>query len=142
MNIKPCTILDLPDIYRVLYENLGESDNLHSRTRNALVEGLNVYFLENDKLIIFDYIGQEKYIVHIHSVSRDSRGKGLRDFAVRASRWMIDNRKAVCFLNFVDNNRLDLKIFMRMVGSKKIGDIPGTNQTLYVSAEGMGIRED
>jgi hypothetical protein len=140
--MEPCTILDLPVIYDILYDNLGESDNLHMMTRNDIIGGTTKFFLEDDRLIIFRYIGQDKYDVHIHSVSRDSRGKGLRDFAVRASRWMIDNLGAKSFLNFVDNDRLDLKVFMRMVGAKRIGIIPGTNQILYVSAEGMGIREE
>lgn len=140
--MKLCTILDFPEVYEILADNLGDSDNLHIKLRNDLIEGLNKFFIENDRLITFDFIGQDKYIIHIHSVSRDSRGKALRDFAVKACRYMIDNFKAKSFLNFVDDSRLDLKIFMRMVGAKKICKIPGTDQILYVSAEGMGIRED
>ncbi len=140
--MKPCTILDFPQIYEILSSFLLPSDQLHWNLKQAILGKTSKFFLEESSLISFDPLGHGKYQVHIYSVSRDSRGKKLRNFAVRASRWMLDNTDAKVFLNFVKVDRLDLRIFMKMIGSKRMGAIPGSDEILYISAEGMGIKEE
>jgi hypothetical protein len=55
---------------------------------------------------------------------------------------MLNNTDAKVFLNFVSVDRLDLKLFMKMIGSKRMGAIPGSDEILYVSTGDMGIKED
>jgi hypothetical protein len=140
--MKPCTILEFPRVYDILSTFLGTSDVLHWNLKQAILGGASRFFLWEDTCISFEPMGHGKYQVHIYSVSRDSRGKGLRDFAVRASRWMLNNTDAKVFLNFVKVGRLDLKLFMKMIGSKRMGAIPGSDEILYVSTGDMGIKEE
>lgn len=140
--MQPCTILEFPRVYEILSTFLGESDALHWNLREAINGKSSRFFLWEDAIISFEPMGHGKYQVHIYSVSRDSRGKGLRNFAVRASRWMLNNTDAKVFLNFVSVDRLDLKLFMKMIGSKRMGAIPGSDEILYVSTGDMGIKED
>jgi hypothetical protein len=137
----PCTILDLPDLYEILSGFLGSSDALHWSLKNALVSGSTKFFLQDGAVVSYDNLGHGKYLVHIYSVSRDMRGMELRNFAVKAGRWMLDNTDAKVFLTFIKNDRLDLKFFMRMIGSRRFGGIPGSDEILYVSTGDMGIKE-
>lgn len=140
--MKPCTILDLQEIYEIVSLTVGESDSLFESLRNSiLLKDSNVFFKTDDSVMIYQFLGDGKWIVHIHSATRAHRGLSLRDFAVRTGRWMIDNKKAKVFLNFVPSSRLDLRFFMKMIGSQKICEIPGTSEILYASTEAMGIRE-
>jgi hypothetical protein len=140
--MKPCTILDLQEIYEIISESEGESDVLFESLRNSvLMKDSNVFFRTDDSVMIYQYLGNGKWIVHVHSATRAHRGLALRDFAVRTGRWMIDNKQAKTFLNFVPISRLDLRFFMKMIGSQKVGEIPGTSEILYASTEAMGIRE-
>ena len=140
--MKPCNILDLQKVYEIVAESEGSSDSLFESLRTSiLMKDSNVFFRTDDSVMIYQYIGDGKWMVHIHSASRAHRGLALRDFAVKTGRWMIDNKQAKVFLNFVPQGRLDLKFFMKMIGSKKICEIPGTSEILYASTEAMGIRE-
>lgn len=139
--MEPCTILEFPKIYEILSQFLGPSDSLHWNLKNAIVGKASKFFLQGDALVSYEPLGHGKYQVHLYSVSRDMRGKRLRDFVVKAGRWMLDNTDAKVFLNFVKVDRLDLKIFMRIVGSKRFGAIPGSDEILYVSTGDMGIKE-
>lgn len=141
--MKPCTIADLGKLTEITDVYHVEEGGIHLRVRSDLLGvTFGTWFLDGDKAICFERIGRRKAQVHIYSVSRDSRGKGLRDFAVKAGRWIVDNTEVTTLLNFVEPDRKDLKLFMRMIGSKKIGCIPGTDQILYVSTADMGIREE
>jgi hypothetical protein len=140
--MKPCNILDLQEIYEIIAEFEGESGELFESLRNSiLMRDSNIFFRTDDSVMIYQYIGGDKWMVHVHSKSKSHRGLSLRDFAVKTGRWMIDNKQAKVFLNFVPISRLDLKFFMKMIGSKKLGEIPGTSEILYASTEAMGIRE-
>ena len=138
ITIQPCTLRDLADIYEIIGTYKGKSDNLFISIRNSIIQRYN-YFLMEDCCMLYEPMGLGKYQVHIYSLSRDKRGTQLKDFAIGTGRWMLDNTDAKVFFNFVEDNRLDLKIFMRMIGSKKIGLIPGTSEILYVSTDAMGI---
>lgn len=140
--LKPCTILDLGALTEII-DWYHKDEDYHMRIRSDLLGATYcTWFLDGDRAICFEEIGKRKVQAHIYAVSRDSRGKGLRDFAVKAGRWILDNTEATSILNFVEPDRKDLKLFMRMIGSKKIGIIPGTNQILYVSTGDMGIKEE
>lgn len=140
--MKPCTILEFPKVYEILSAFLGESDRLHWSLREAINNKASKFFLWEDAVISFDPLGHGKYQVHLYSVSRDSRGLPLRNFAVRAARWMLNETDAKVFLTFIKHDRLDLRLFMKMIGSKRMGAIPGSDEILYVSTGDMGIKED
>lgn len=140
--IEPCTILDLGLLTEIT--DTYHTESIHMRIRYDLLKmGLPAYwFLLGDTCICYDAIGKRKYQVHIYSSSRMNRGKELRNFAIRCGRWMLDNTEATTFINWVERHRKDLRFFMSFIGAKKIGMIPGTEQILYVSTEGMGIEEN
>lgn len=138
----PCTIKDLGALTEII-DAYHEDEDYHMRIRSdVLGVTFGTWFLEDGKAICYERIGRRKAQAHIYSVSRDKRGKELRDFAVRTGRWMLDNTEVTTILNWVEDDRRDLKMFMRMIGSKRVGKIPGTGQVLYVSTEGMGIEEN
>ena len=139
--MEPCTILDLGKLSDITssYKDI----DIFTRLRLDLSgQGSTTWFMMDDCCIGYEFIQKHTCQVHIYSVSRDRRGRELRNFAIRAGRWMVDNTDATTFLNFVDKDRLDLRIFMKMIGSKKLAVIPGTNQILYASTEDMGIEEN
>jgi len=139
--MKPCTILDLEDLVYIAEQT--HSEDMHMRIRADLLGSFPhaTWFLMKDTCLCYEPLGKRKYQAHIYSVSRDSRGSALRDFAIESGRWMVDNTECESILNFVEKDRRDLQFFMRMIGSKKMGEIPGTGQILYVSAPDMGIKE-
>ena len=131
--MKPCTILDLGRLDEVLTAYHGSSAIV--RIHQDLLTGRGIYFLENDYCMVYEPMSTHKYQAHIYCVSRDSRGKALANFAMETGRWMRDNREATCIINFVYKDRLDLRFFMRMIGAKRMGEIPGSNQIMYVTTE-------
>lgn len=140
--MKICTILDLPIVYEIIADSEGDSDGLFAAIRLSLLNPASeVFFLEKSAVMIYQRLSNDKWMAHVHSIDRKDRGLWLRDFAVRSGRWILDNRGAKAILNFVPKDRLDLKLFMRMIGSKRIGEIPGTSEILYTSTGDMGIRE-
>lgn len=138
--MKPCNILDLGILTEITDDYHEES--IHARIRYGILSSTSYWFLEGDTCVCYEAIGRRKYQVHIYSVSRDRRGKRLKDLAIRAGRWMLDNTEATTFINWIEPDRKDLRFFMVSIGAKKIGKIPGTGQILYVSTEGMGIEKD
>ena len=143
MRIQPCTIADLGALTEIVEDYHGPTEDFHLRIRSDVLGiTFGTWFLYDGMAMCYERIGKRKAQAHIYSVSRDKRGKRLRDFAVKAGRWMLDNTEVTTILNFVEPDRRDLMFFMRMIGSKKVGVIPGTNQILYVSTGDMGIRED
>lgn len=141
--ISPCTILDLGRLTEITDKYHGEDRSIHARIRaDLLSDDGATWFLEDGKALCYEKIGNRKVQAHIYSTGRDQRGKALRDFAVKTGRYILDNTEVTTILNFVEPDRRDLKLFMKMIGSDRIGQIPGTNQILYVSTGTMGIRED
>ena len=140
--MEPCDILDLGVLTEITDEY--HKDSIHMRIRQDLLGACpaTYWFLEEDTCVCYEAIGLRKYQVHIYSVSRDRRGKVLKELAIRAGRWVLDNTEATTFINWVERDRKDLRLFMASIGAKKIGMIPGTEQILYVSTDGMGIKED
>lgn len=138
--MKPCNIMDLGKLTEIT--DGFHKESIHMRIRSDIL-GIThgTWFLLGDACICYEMIGVRKAQVHIYSVSRDRRGKELRDFAIRCGRWMLDNTSATTFINWVESDRKDLKLFMRMIGAKKIGVIPGTGQILYVTTEDMNVEE-
>ena len=140
MDIKPCTIRDLEDIYNIVGETVGYSDELFMSLRSSILLG-STCFLHEGRVLIYESVGKGKYNVHIHSSKSSARGKSLRNFAVKTGRWMLDNKSAKAFINFVPEDRLDIKLFMKMIGSVCMGKIPNTNEFVYVSHPNPDIRE-
>jgi len=142
MQHKPCTILDYAELMGVLITFFDE-DEIALRIRNDLVGIVPKmkWFVQDDYCMCYEPLGFSKYQAHIYCVSRDNRGKLLRDFAVSTGRWMLDNTDCISILNFVKKDRRDIQFFMRVIGSKKVGIIPGTDDILYVSTGDMGIKE-
>jgi len=135
-----CNILDHADLMDIL-KNFHEEDAMVLRLRNELIQKDTKWFIFGDACMCYEPLGFSKYQAHIYCVSRDNRGRALVDFAVRTGRWMVDNTDCISILNFVKKDRRDIQFFMRMIGSKKVGRIPGTEDILYVSTGDMGIKE-
>lgn len=89
----------------------------------------------------FDSTGEYMYVMHIYSMSRDTRGLELKKWAIACARWVLDNTNCQSLLNFVRKDHKELRMLMASIGSKKMGIIPGTNEILYVSTGDMGIEE-
>lgn len=81
----------------------------------------------------YEIIGPKVAQAHIYSVSRESRGVQLRNFAIETGYWMVDNMGIGSVINLVDKGRRDLQFFMKMIGSQKVGALPNTEQILYIS---------
>jgi len=129
--MREATIADLGFIL-----DLMGDEGFLMRVRNDILMKSNKWIIGEDIALLYEPIGNDKWIVHIYSHG----GKEARDFAVRASRYMIDMYGAKVFLNFVSRDRMDLRFFMRMIGSKKVGQIG--DEILYMSTEHMGIKEN
>jgi len=128
--MREASLLDLPHL-RLL---IGEQH--FTKIRNDLIVKTNKWIIEEDMAILFESLGNGKWQVHIYT----SGGKKARDFAVRAGRYMIDLYGATAFLNFVARDRMDLRFFMRMIGSKKLATVG--DEILYISTGDMGIKEN
>jgi hypothetical protein len=131
--MQEANIVQLADILEIMGDT--EESNLMV-VRSHLLGGHSKWFIEDGMAILFEPLRNDKWNVHIYGTG----GKRQRDFAVRAGRYMVDNHGAKIFLNFVSRDRMDLRFFMRMIGSKKVGLIG--DEILYISTEHMGIKEN
>lgn len=134
--MKPCTILDLPELYEIAAIHLGDSDWLHQRMRLDLLDTKNPlghkWFTNGKSIVLFEPIGNTKCQVHTLGVSRD---RGLYQLCLDAGRWMLDNTSIIYYLLFVPKDRLDVRMFVKhILRARRVGEV--ANETLYELVEG------
>lgn len=133
--MEPCSILDMPAVYDIASEYLGESDWLHMRVRNDLLDIKNPlghkWFTNGTSVVLYEPVGNTKCQIHTLGVSRD---KGLYKLCIDSSRWMLDNTSIIDYLVFVPKDRLDIKMFLKRLNAHKVGIL--RDELIYVITEG------
>ena len=130
--IEPCTILDLGELTDIV-NRFVEGDALMRIRLDIMGVTNGTWFLYKDCCMCYEKVAPKVAQAHIYSVSRESRGRELRDFAIETGCWMIDNRGIKSIVNYVDKERRSLQLFMKMIGSRKVCEL--SDQILYVSTK-------
>jgi len=130
--VKPCTLLDLGELTDIV-NHFSDYDSMAKIRADLIGVTTGIWFLLGDCCMYYEVVAPGIAQAHICSVSRERRGRVLRDFAIETGCWVIDNKGIKSIVNYVDKERRDLQFFMKMIGSKKICEI--SDQILYVSTK-------
>ena len=81
-------------------------------------------FLNDDKnsLMIAVPIDMNKYNIHLYTL-KEGRGTQLKGFLAECASYLYNNTACTTLLTFVKEDDLHLRMFMRVLGSKRIGAI-------------------
>ncbi len=131
MRIHKASILDIGDICEIAGEEMMGT------VRNGIVTGTSLWFISPGKYAMcFENLWNDRYQMHIYS-HKEARGKELKEWAVACGYSMIEQYGAKEFINFVPEDRKDLRMLMASLGSKKVGIMPVSRDIMYVSTKDM-----
>ncbi len=119
------TILDLSSIEELMTEYEGRE--CHQYIRVGLLSPTVHWFYKRDTAMLYEPMDNGRYNMHIYN--RAKGDKALRNWCISTGSYIFEETDAMNLMNFVKEDRRDLRFFMAAIGSTLIGKIG--NELIY-----------